>query len=84
MLPAVLHDPLQHHLKKVKWLHEQDVEEGFGAVYLPYALARKYPNAARAWGWQCEAGSSKGRSLQARLLPYLPPLLRDASARERK
>jgi len=52
MLPAVLVDPLKAHLKKVRDLHEQDVAEGFGEVYLPYALDRKYPNAARGWGWQ--------------------------------
>ena len=43
---------LQNHLLRVKALHEQDVAAGQGAVYLPYALERKYPNAAREWGWQ--------------------------------
>ena len=52
MLPAVLVEPLKAHLRKVRVLHEQDMEEGFGEVYLPYALDRKYPNAARDWGWQ--------------------------------
>ncbi len=33
-------------------IHEQDLAAGYGAVYLPYALERKYPNAAREWGWQ--------------------------------
>jgi len=32
--------------------HEQDLRQGHGAVYLPYALDRKYPNAAREWAWQ--------------------------------
>jgi integrase len=36
----------------VKLIHEQDLKEGYGNVYLPYALARKYPNAGREWGWQ--------------------------------
>jgi integrase len=36
----------------VKVLHEQDLAAGHGAVYLPYALERKYPNANREWGWQ--------------------------------
>jgi integrase len=44
--------PLQSHLEKVRRLHEEDLAEGLGAVYLPYALARKYPNAEREWGWQ--------------------------------
>jgi integron integrase len=51
-LPERLVVPLQAHLQYVKMLHEQDLRKGFGAVYLPYALARKYPNAERAWIWQ--------------------------------
>jgi integron integrase len=52
MLPDKLKLELQRHLERVKLLHEQDVAEGFGGVYLPHALARKYPNAEREWGWQ--------------------------------
>ncbi|MCM3876940.1 MAG: integron integrase [Thermoanaerobaculia bacterium] len=52
MLPATLRQPLQRHLAAVRALHEADLREGFGAVYLPDALARKYPSAARWWGWQ--------------------------------
>jgi len=52
MLPASLVTPLQEHLKRVKLLHEQDLATGYGQVYLPYALDRKYPNAATEWGWQ--------------------------------
>jgi hypothetical protein len=36
----------------VKGFHEQDLAAGHGAVYLPYALERKYPGAARDWSWQ--------------------------------
>jgi len=36
----------------VRRLHEVDLKAGFGGVYLPYALERKYPNANREWGWQ--------------------------------
>lgn len=43
---------LQNHLSKVKGIHENDLANGYGEVYMPYALARKYPNAAREWGWQ--------------------------------
>ena len=43
---------LQNHLPKVKVLWEQDLAAGRGAVYLPYALERKYPNAHREWAWQ--------------------------------
>ena len=52
MLPASAADALKRHLKKVKALHESDLAEGYGKVYLPFALAKKYPNAAREWGWQ--------------------------------
>jgi len=52
MLPDALMGPLQTHLADVKILHEQDLREGFGNVYLPFALERKYPNAGREWGWQ--------------------------------
>lgn len=44
--------PLQQHVQAVKQLHDRDLEEGFGNVYLPYALEKKYPHAARAWAWQ--------------------------------
>ena len=37
---------------KVQLLHEEDLAEGFGEVYLPYVLARNYPNAGRSWAWQ--------------------------------
>ena len=52
MLPEKLVQPLHNQLKHAKALHEQDLHEGCGAVYLPYALERKYPNANREWGWQ--------------------------------
>jgi integron integrase len=43
---------LDNHLAKVKTLHEQDLAEGYGAVYLPYALSRKYLNAENEFNWQ--------------------------------
>jgi integrase len=52
MLPETLVASLQEHLVRVKQLHSKDLAEGYGAVYLPYALERKYPNANREWGWQ--------------------------------
>jgi integron integrase len=52
VLPENLILPLKAHLEKVKALHERDLEAGFGEVYLPDALARKYPKAGRTWGWQ--------------------------------
>ena len=52
MLPESLVAPLKQHLFDVRRLHNQDLEQGLGAVYLPDALERKYPNANREWGWQ--------------------------------
>ncbi len=43
---------LENHLAKVKIVHEQDIAQGHGAVYLPYALARKYPKAEKEFNWQ--------------------------------
>jgi integron integrase len=52
MLPQRIQPALQEQLLKARVLHQQDLKEGFGQVYLPFALERKYPNAAREWGWQ--------------------------------
>lgn len=52
VLPENLILPLKAHLEKVKALHERDLAAGFGEVYLPDALAKKSPRAARTWGWQ--------------------------------
>ena len=52
MLPATVKEKLAEHLQRVKILHEKDLDEGFGLVYLPYALQRKYPNANSEWIWQ--------------------------------
>jgi integron integrase len=52
MLPVKLAEPLHQQLVKIQAQHEQDLAEGLGAVYLPEALARKYPKAAREWCWQ--------------------------------
>ncbi len=59
MLPAQRVEPLRTHLAKVKGLHERDLREGCGAVYLPFALERKYPDANREWGWQYAFPASK-------------------------
>ncbi|WP_416676548.1 integron integrase [Egbenema bharatensis] len=52
MLPACVVEPLQAHLQTVRQLHHQDLERGYGSVYLPFALERKYPHADRSWIWQ--------------------------------
>lgn len=52
VMPDNLKIPLTEHLNRVKLLHENDIAKGYGKVYLPYALERKYPQAAKEWGWQ--------------------------------
>lgn len=52
LLPRSLIAPLQQQLVGVQSLHRRDVAQGYGQVYLPYALSRKYTTAAREWIWQ--------------------------------
>jgi len=52
MLPDSLLDAIETQLARARRLHLHDLEQGFGESRLPYALARKYPNAGREWGWQ--------------------------------
>jgi integron integrase len=52
MLPEAVMAPLKAHLVNVKTVHDEDVTQGFGEVYLPFALDKKYPNAGREWAWQ--------------------------------
>jgi integron integrase len=52
MLPAIMKGPLAAHLERVRQVHKRDLGRGYGKVYLPDALARKYPQADREWGWQ--------------------------------
>lgn len=57
--------PLKSHLVQVRSVHEKDLNDGFGEVYLPHALARKYPNAPKEWAWQYVFPASK-RSVDPR------------------
>ena len=50
--PRTLTPLLRSHLSGVRVLYEQDLGAGWGEVYLPHALDRKYPQAGREWGWQ--------------------------------
>jgi integron integrase len=59
VLPEALKEPLQRHLARVKALHEKDLKEGFGEVYLPFALEKKYSKASQEWGWQYVFPGSK-------------------------
>jgi len=52
VLPEDVKSSLRKHLEKIKLLHQDDLDKGYGRVYLPFALERKYPNANREWGWQ--------------------------------
>jgi integron integrase len=59
MLPQACLAALQSHLRRVRCLHAEDLRQGFGTVYLPFALAKRYPRAAREWGWQYAFPSMK-------------------------
>ena len=77
MVPDALREELQQHLVRVKLLHETDLAEGFGQVYLPHALARKWPKADREWGWQYvfpAAGRSKDPRASRSSTPHPGPL----------
>ena len=52
VLPERLRHPLQLHLQRVREIHQCDLRNGVGPVYLPFALERKYRNAGRSWPWQ--------------------------------
>lgn len=52
LLPSTIIESLQRHLIRVKAIHTADLKAGYGRVYLPFALARKYPNAPSEWIWQ--------------------------------
>ncbi len=52
ILPTALASPLITHLARVRHTFDMDLADGLGEVYLPFALAVKYPNAAKAWHWQ--------------------------------
>jgi len=59
MLPRSIKATFREHLTRVQLLHKDDLREGFGEVYLPNALDRKYPAAARDWIWQYVFPASK-------------------------
>ena len=43
---------IKDHLQRTRLIHQRDLRQGYGSVHLPYALARKYPEAPREWIWQ--------------------------------
>ena len=51
-LPTPCIDALRRQLETARNLHEKDLRDGFGTVWLPHALARKYPRAEKSWAWQ--------------------------------
>jgi integron integrase len=82
LLPTSLIRPLEVQLAAVKLRHAADLAKGYGAVYLPYALAAKYPNAPTEWGWQYVFPADKlsvdPRSGQTRRHHYLESTLQKA------
>ncbi len=87
-LAASIVPELQQHLEHVKVLHEKDVADGYGEVYLPHALSRKLRSAAKEWGWQWVFPSKKlskdPRSDKTRRHHVLPPVLHQAIRRAKE
>ncbi len=52
VLPDSLIAPLREHLEQVRAIHQKDLNEGFGSAYMPFGLAKKFPNAHKEWIWQ--------------------------------
>ncbi|MFZ2161124.1 MAG: integron integrase [Sideroxyarcus sp.] len=52
MLPEAVIDSLKAHMVRVKALHAEDLAQGYGEVYMPFALDKKYPAAGSDWSWQ--------------------------------
>jgi integrase len=52
MFPESLIKKTQNHLVNINQIHVRDLTDGYGEVYLPHALSRKYPNAPSEWKWQ--------------------------------
>ncbi len=65
IFPKTIHSEMKDQIDRVKRLHDEDLSQGFGEVYLPEALARKYTNAGREFRWQY-VFSAKNRSLDPR------------------
>ena len=52
LLPEAVIPVIKDHLQRTRLIHQRDLRQGYGSVHLPYALARKYPDAPRQWIWQ--------------------------------
>lgn len=52
VLPESLFEHLKQQIQQVKVQHREDLQHGFGEVYMPFALSKKYPHAAKELAWQ--------------------------------
>ncbi|MBU2043616.1 MAG: integron integrase [Candidatus Omnitrophica bacterium] len=59
IFPEAVKEKLRRHLGVIKNIHERDLASGYGEVYLPDSLSRKYPNSAKEWKWQYAFASEK-------------------------
>ena len=59
MLPHTIIPALQQHLSQRKQLYQMDLKQNQASVYLPFALAKKYPDAEFEWAWQYVFASSR-------------------------
>lgn len=72
VLPEICRDGLQRHVKSIRALHAEEVDNGGGAVWLPHALERKYPSAGKeiAWQWVFPARQYSKDPVSGRLLRH--------------
>ncbi|MFM9905958.1 MAG: integron integrase [Pyrinomonadaceae bacterium] len=59
ILPDSLREPLERQMARTRFVHQKDLDVGLGEAWMPFALARKYPNAGREWKWQYVFPSTK-------------------------
>ncbi len=52
LFPKSIQEELLQQVERVRKIHEEDLARGFGEVYLPESLSRKYPNASSEFRWQ--------------------------------
>jgi Phage integrase family. len=84
MLPDSLIVPLREHLQQAKAVHQKDLAAGFGAVYTPFGLDKKFPNAHKQWIWQFAFPASElGSDPQADIMRAITSMKRHYKNRSR-
>jgi len=87
-LPDEVTKAIQLRIEQTRFIHNKDLQDGFGSVEMPYSLAKKWPNAPKEFAWQYLTPSSTRsqhpRTQQTGRLPYVKTLICNAFTRERR